>query len=78
MELSASDATALGIAEGDLVRVASRRGAIEARARISGPEPAYAAASHSPGAARSDRPGQPRRPVASRHTPGSSSPSPLR
>jgi anaerobic selenocysteine-containing dehydrogenase len=34
VELAASDAEALGIADGDLVRVESRRGAIEAPARI--------------------------------------------
>jgi anaerobic selenocysteine-containing dehydrogenase len=36
IELSADDALASGIAEGDLVRVESRRGAVEGRARISG------------------------------------------
>lgn len=35
VELSAQDATRLGIAEGDLVRVTSRRGHIDAPARIS-------------------------------------------
>jgi anaerobic selenocysteine-containing dehydrogenase len=36
VELSAADAEARGIAEGDLVRVASPRGWIEARARVTG------------------------------------------
>ena len=36
VELSAADAETLGIAEGDIVRVVSRRGSIEAPARISG------------------------------------------
>jgi ferredoxin-nitrate reductase len=36
VELSAADADRLGIAEGDLVRVESRRGRLEAKARVSG------------------------------------------
>ena len=36
VELSPADADRLGIGEGDLVRVVSRRGHLEARARISG------------------------------------------
>jgi anaerobic selenocysteine-containing dehydrogenase len=36
VEISRADAAALGIAEGDLVRVSSPRGAVEAPARISG------------------------------------------
>ena len=39
VELSASDAAALGLAEGDLVRVDSPRGTLEAPARISGIRP---------------------------------------
>ncbi|MBY0395000.1 MAG: molybdopterin oxidoreductase family protein, partial [Thermoleophilia bacterium] len=39
VELSARDAGALGIAEGDLVRVESPRGAVEGRSRISGIRP---------------------------------------
>ncbi|MFF2840850.1 molybdopterin oxidoreductase family protein [Paenarthrobacter sp. NPDC057981] len=39
VELSAEDASGLGISEGDLVRVSSRRGRIEAPARISGVRP---------------------------------------
>jgi anaerobic selenocysteine-containing dehydrogenase len=39
VELAPTDATALGIGEGDLVRVESARGAIEARARLSGIRP---------------------------------------
>ncbi|NED56601.1 nitrate reductase, partial [Micromonospora aurantiaca] len=36
VEISAPDAARLGIAEGDIVRVTSRRGHIEAPARVSG------------------------------------------
>ena len=36
VEISLADASALGIAEGDLVRVSSPRGAVEGPARISG------------------------------------------
>jgi anaerobic selenocysteine-containing dehydrogenase len=36
VELSATDADRLGVAEGDVVRVESRRGRLEAKARISG------------------------------------------
>jgi len=36
LEISPSDATAFGIAEGDLVRVESRRGELQLRARLSG------------------------------------------
>ncbi|MDP9934000.1 anaerobic selenocysteine-containing dehydrogenase [Paenarthrobacter nicotinovorans] len=39
VEVSADDASGLGISEGDLVRVSSRRGRIEAPARISGVRP---------------------------------------
>jgi anaerobic selenocysteine-containing dehydrogenase len=35
VEISAPDAAALGIAEGDIVRVSSRRGSVEAPARVS-------------------------------------------
>ena len=40
-ELSDEDAAALGVAEGDRVRIASRRGAIEAPARIGGIRPGH-------------------------------------
>jgi ferredoxin-nitrate reductase len=40
-ELSEEDAAALGIGEGDRVRIASRRGAIEAPARIGGIRPGH-------------------------------------
>jgi anaerobic selenocysteine-containing dehydrogenase len=36
VELSAADAAGLGVADGDRVRVASRRGAIVAAARVTG------------------------------------------
>jgi anaerobic selenocysteine-containing dehydrogenase len=36
VELSPADASRLGVEEGDLVRVASARGQLEARARVSG------------------------------------------
>jgi anaerobic selenocysteine-containing dehydrogenase len=36
LEISAADAQSYNIAEGDLVRVESRRGKVEAKARISG------------------------------------------
>lgn len=39
VELSVEDASALGITEGDIVRVSSRRGLIEAPARVSGVRP---------------------------------------
>jgi anaerobic selenocysteine-containing dehydrogenase len=39
VELSAEDASSLGIREGDIVRVSSRRGLIEAPARVSGVRP---------------------------------------
>ena len=39
VEISAPDAERLGIAEGDMVRVESRRGHMEARARVSGIKP---------------------------------------
>jgi anaerobic selenocysteine-containing dehydrogenase len=39
VELSAQDARALGVAEGDVVRVASARGAVEGRARVTGVRP---------------------------------------
>ena len=39
VELSAGDAARLGVAEGDVVRVESRRGAIQAPARITGIDP---------------------------------------
>jgi len=39
VELAPADATALGIGEGDVVRVESARGAIEGRARLSGIRP---------------------------------------
>ncbi|WP_084780250.1 molybdopterin oxidoreductase family protein [Planobispora rosea] len=39
VELSPGDASALGVAEGDVVRVESPRGALEARARVCGTRP---------------------------------------
>jgi anaerobic selenocysteine-containing dehydrogenase len=39
VELSAADAAGLGVAEGDRVRVESRRGAIEVAARVTGIAP---------------------------------------